>query len=167
MMTVFAKTEIAIEEIKGNTRTLNARHRQVLVMVDGKRTQDSLENFFVHYDVPDILNKLASNQFVETIEQQIRRLNQLKAANDLSYSKSIGNRIILEPKVLWPIQILMAENTKQHLGILGKNLITKIDAIEEYDELMSFMSQWHMAMRESKTGRYEISELMLQVSSMI
>ena len=166
-MTVFAKTEIAIEEIRGNTRRLNARYRQVLVMVDGKRSQDNLENFFVHYDVPSILTKLEHNQFVETIEQQSQRINQLKAANDLSYSKSFNQRIFLEPKVLWPIQHLMAENTKQHLGILGKGLMTKIHAIEDYNELMSFMSQWHMAMRESKTGRYEVKELMLQISGMI
>ncbi len=166
-MTVFAKTEIAIEEIKGNTRTLNARYRQVLVMIDGKRTQDSLQNFFVHYDVPAILTKLEQSQFVETVEQQSQRINQLKAANNLSYSKSFSQRIFLEPKVLWPIQHLMADNTKQHLGILGKSLITKIHTIEDYDALMSFMSQWHMAMRESKTGRYEVKELMLQISSMI
>lgn len=166
-MTVFAKTEIAIEEIKGNTRTLNARHRQVLVMVDGQRTQDNLENFFVHYDVPGILNKLASNQFVEPIEQQRERLTIYKAAYLQSSILISQQPILLEPKVLWPIQALMADSTKQHLGILGKNLITKIHEIEEYNELMSFMSQWHMAMRESKTGRYEVSELMLAVSSMI
>ena len=166
-MTVFTKTEIAIEEIKGNTRRLGARDRQVLVMVDGKRTQESLENFFVHYDVKDILSKLTNSLFIETIERQHQRLNQNKATNDQAFTQLSQQYIFLDAQVLRPIQSLLIETTRQHLGILGKDLIAKIENIKEYDELMSFMSKWHMAMRESKTGRYEVSELMLKISGMI
>ena len=47
----------------------------------------------------------------------------------------------------------IAETSGEHLGIFSRELLDKTERAQNATQLRACISQWHMAMQESRTGR--------------
>ncbi|MES2552031.1 MAG: hypothetical protein V4588_00030, partial [Pseudomonadota bacterium] len=144
---IYQKTPAGLAEISAAQKTLNFRHRQVLIMVDGKRDVDSLIQ---------LLRQPA-------LEQTLDELQHLGYIADIAMPSGISARFPLaaieltsQPKQdkLSDIQIseiraILIASTEQYLGIMGRGLKVKIDAAADDSQITTCASEWHMAMRES------------------
>lgn len=163
---IYEKSTAGQLEITGDRRALSMKHRQVLIMVDGKRTDD------------DIKNNLPNMNVAETIAD-LERLGYIY--NTASPAKSPSAISIVPPPALTPaapetpisaeqlaaVKEIMVTSTNECLGIMGRGMAQKIEAVQNRGELKVWVSQWHMAIRESRLGKPLASVLMEQVQHIL
>ncbi len=58
MDTIYAKSELAVREFEQNSRTLSLKHRQLLIMVNGRRTNRQIAQMFNSEQVVQMLADL-------------------------------------------------------------------------------------------------------------
>lgn len=65
------------------------------------------------------------------------------------------------------VRQIMVESIDTYLGILGKPLKQKVQATAPGHQLMLVISQWHLAMCESKRGREVQADLMEKIKDLL
>ncbi|HWT28738.1 MAG TPA: hypothetical protein VN084_04445 [Methylophilaceae bacterium] len=194
---VYEKSYSGHQELINNQRALNARQRQVLIMIDGKRTQDDLARYLQNLDVPEIIADLERQGYIHTpgkpgnsvkAPHHASGFGQAKlppaaptgvaqpqpnasspapipASNDAG-SASAQERP-LDSGTLAAVKVILSISAKEHLGLMGRPMIEKIEKIQDRAQLLTAISQWHMAIRESKSGRTTASVLIEEVNQLL
>lgn len=129
-------------------------------MVDGKRSADDLSKFISLPNVEKTLELLAKLGYVMSAH-----LQEAKVSN--GFTTTTSQALNLSADQLNDVKELLLKSTDEHLGILGRSLRRKIEETSNDDQMKISISQWHMAMRESKTGRDIAHVLMDEVKALI
>lgn len=151
---VYEKTATGIDEIAGNQRRLTPRQRQVLILIDGKRTLNEITQSLPRLTVAEIIEELAAQGFIQdpsrpkTIPQVIE---PVPSAPEISAEQLAATKNIL------------ISSTTEYLGLMGRTMSEQISTASSYEQLKACISRWHMAIRESKGGRIIADELMSKV----
>lgn len=168
---IYQKTALGQQEINLNARVLNFRQRQILIMIDGKRSLDELSKFFNNVDVPEILTDLEKQGYIHSA---INNTNSAASSNNnigltiqqpaapTAITSDSGEIALSENQVLI-IKDIINTSCDEYLGMMGRPIKLKVEAAGNYAQLKACISQWHMAMRESKAGREPAGFLMEQV----
>ena len=157
---MYQKTALGQQEINLSERTLNFRQRQVLIMIDGKRSLDDLAQYFSQINIKDILSDLEQQGYIHN--QDTKPFTPAKPAAPTTINTDSGEVQLSANQTLIIKEILLA-STDQYLGMMGRPVKQKIEAAETYAQLKACISLWHMAMRESKLGREPASFLMEEI----
>lgn len=177
---VYEKSFSGQQELNSNQRALNARQRQVLIMIDGKRTQDDLARYLQNLDVAEIIADLERQGYIHTPGQ----MRPLASTASIPHSAApvqsalaslpmpeaapvLDDERPLDSGKLAAIKVILSISAKEHLGLMGRAMIEKIEKIEARDQLQAVISQWHMAIRESKSGRATASVLIEEVNQLL
>ncbi|MDD2832556.1 MAG: hypothetical protein PHD12_00940 [Methylotenera sp.] len=157
---VYEKSAIGFNEFIAKNRTLNVRERQILLLVNGERTLDDLGKFFKKDLLIDTIHKLESTGY-------IIRPNQQQPLQPKQITHSVINTQVATAPIcqnqLTEVKEILIKACDDYLGIIGRNIKSRIEACENEIDLKSCISNWHMAMRESKLGRESASFLMEQI----
>lgn len=159
-MAVYEKSLIGWEELQSSQRVLNLRQRQVLILVDGKRSTGDLEKALQHAQVGEIIAELEQLGFISPIGAT--RV-QPKSVTNATPPEKNPDSLALSPRQIEAIQLLLIESTDQYLGVMGKALRDKIAHAENDSQIRACISQWHMALLESKSGRGNAHQLLQEV----
>lgn len=151
---VYEKTASGIDEITGNQRRLNPRQRQVLILIDGKRTLDEIAQCLPRLPVTDIMEELASQDFIQDPARPRTTAHRIEAASN---TPEISAEQLAETKSI------LISSTTEYLGLMGRTMAEQISTASSYEQLKACISRWHMAIRESKGGRMIADELMSKV----
>ncbi|HYG33040.1 MAG TPA: hypothetical protein VD810_08630 [Methylophilaceae bacterium] len=160
---IYQKSALGMHEIFSSERSLSTRERQVLVLIDGKRSTEELEGFFDKRQLREILAKLEQQGFTEPLD----------GATPLPHSPTYAtnyiaeSRIDLSPEQMASIKQILMNGADDYLGIMGRALKEKVQTTTDFKKLRNFISLWHMAMRESKLGRESAGFLMQQINQII
>jgi len=168
---VYEKSALGFNEFITDKRTLGVRERQVLLLVNGIRNLDDLEKFFKKDLLIDTIKKLESEGYIHLpIEQQQlqQKLQQQELSNHsfhttLSFLDTQNNAEPICPVKLAAVKNILIQAADDYLGIMGRAIKARIEACENEESLRQCISNWHMAMRESKLGRESASFLMEQI----
>ncbi|CAG0958511.1 hypothetical protein MTYP_00593 [Methylophilaceae bacterium] len=152
----YEKSLAGIQEITHPQRVLNARQRQVLILIDGKRSQDELEKSLNRLNVAEIVSDLERLGFIHDPAKP-------KAAFVPSQDRVELPEIT--PRQFTAVKSLMLDSTAEHLGLMGRPLVEQIKGVESHEQLRSCISRWHMALRESRNGHSLANDLMKQVQT--
>jgi hypothetical protein len=158
---IYQKSALGMQEIFSSERSLNTRQRQVLVLIDGKRSIDDLEAFFERRQLAEILLMLEQEGFTSMLDGPYTG-STAQAGQTLSESKTV-----LSDDQINIIKQILINGADDYLGLLGRSLKEKIHTTAEFKKLRHFISMWHMAMRESKLGRASADILMEQINNTI
>lgn len=188
MPVIYQKTALAHQEITASQRSLNFRQRQVLILVDGKRTSTELAQALSQQNVEGTLTLLYQEGYIEKVPLRHMQNGHTTAISHTSgfsneaglqtpSSTSLAKTETQQPaapsvvaaevehdlsiEVLNLIQTILLDAADQHLGLMGKPLKQKIMLVDTEKTLLVVLSQWHMAMRDSKSGR-DVAESLLQ-----
>jgi hypothetical protein len=161
---IYQKSALGMQEIFSSSRSLNTRQRQVLVLVDGKRSIEELESFFEKRQLKEILSSLEQLGFTEQLDASAPVMHP--AGNHATHALS-ETRITLSPEQVNAIKQILLNGADDYLGIMGRGLKEKIQVTTEFKKLRNFISLWHMALRESKLGRESAGVLMAQINHTI
>jgi hypothetical protein len=68
---------------------------------------------------------------------------------------------------LTAIKRIITETSIEHLGVFSRELLDKTERAENALQLRACISQWHMAMQESRTGREQCLDWLDQVTGLM
>lgn len=159
---IYQKSALGIQEIFSSNRSLNTRQRQVLVLIDGKRSTEELEGFFEKRQLREILATLEQLGFTEPLDAPALASARHYATHALSETS-----IHLSPEQINTIKQILINGADDYMGIMGRGLKEKIQETSEFKKLRNYISLWHMALRESKLGRESAGVLMAQINQTI
>lgn len=160
---IYQKSALGVHEIFSSDRSLTTRERQVLVLIDGKRSAEELEGFFDRKQLKEILAKLEQLGFTRQIDGPA----SVSHAPSHAINHIAESRIALSQEQMDSIKQILMNGADDYLGIIGRSLKEKIQATTDFKKLRNFISMWHMAMRESKLGRESAGFLMQQINQII
>ena len=156
---IYKKTSFGQEEVATPKKAIGLKERQLLIMVDGKRTSEDLGKFINIPNVKETLARLANLGLIISASYQ-------EPSKPFSYTATTSEAFVLTPAQMEAIKEKMLQSTDEHLGILGRNLRKKIEAVNDHEGMKTRISEWHMAMRDSKTGRDISHVLMDEIKSL-
>lgn len=181
---VYEKSFSGQQELNNSQRSLNARQRQVLIMIDGKRTQNDLERYLQNFDVAEIIADLERQGYIHTlgkakagsaaatiapnlIPTTASPVQSPQAQPATPPSAETADDQPLDAGKLAAVKVIMSISAKEHLGLVGRPMIEKIEKIADRAQLKAVISQWHMAIRESKSGRTTANVLIEEVNQLL
>lgn len=151
---VYAKTRKGHDEIVRPTFGLNTRQRRILAFVDGIKPLAALSGQFPVQEMEDIVFMLSGHDFIFLAsaipeEHASPRLPKnavhcLRSANSLTLTHT--------PEKIHKAKEFMLETATIHLGILGRDIIQKIESADCAHSLACLAGQWTMALCASKTA---------------
>lgn len=153
---VYEKTASGINEIAGSNRQLAPKQRQVLIMIDGKRSLQDIANSLPRVPVIEIIQELETQGFIlDPKASKSFKPSTLTPQNEAP--------LIISEEKMAETKTLLIASTTEHLGLMGRTMNEQIQSASSYEQLRTCISRWHMAIRESKGGRMIADELMLKV----
>lgn len=159
---IYQKSTLGIQEIASSQRSLSVRQRQVLVLINGKRSIEELEGFFEKQQLSDILASLTEGGFLLTLNAPL-----VASITQQTPHALLDISVVLSHEQINTIQQILLNGAEDYLGIMGRSIKEKILKIENSDHIKSCISIWHMALRESKLGRESAGFLMEQINQTI
>lgn len=161
MDTVYVKSERAVKEFEHGNRTLSLKHRQLLIMVNGRRTNSQIAQAINSEHAIQMLGDLEklgylinANLAKQVIKHKTAQETQLKSA-ELSHEHLVF------------IKTFLAEEAQLQLGIMSRDIEQSVASVQNADELKSCVSRWHMAIRESRNGRTVADKLMERLAHLM
>ncbi len=186
---VYCKTDKGRQEVGSRTHGLLARQRSALILIDCAKNMGVLANVIPLEELRETIPYLLEQGFVvlaESIREQARMAAAAAARSSLSArgqpdSKSAGrptaNQPAASPAVLTSAAPVLTQNVavvhkvkefmitmaNTHLGLMGADTIARIQRCHTAEQLFAAAAFWHMALRESKTGRLYAGAFLEQV----
>jgi hypothetical protein len=154
-LTVYQKSAAAIAELQAKERTLGGRHRQVLILIDGQRSRDEISQLLRIANFDTVIDELLAQALI--IDP-----NQPSSTTQPSSIHEIPPILLGEVSIA-TIRDIITSSSDTHLGIMGRPFKQRIMSAIHMHDIKACVSQWHMAMRESKSGRNVANALLSEV----
>jgi len=155
---VYIKSEKAMKELKGD-RTLSLKQRQLVIMANGRRPLSYFTNLFTKIDVKKELADLEKLGFIVDKSSPATPAQKLDNTQDLFEA--------LSPQHLSNIKYFLIMSLNKEVGIMGSQLAKSIEQLTYGEALKPFLSQWHTAIRDAKSGRKRADELVGQLNQLL
>lgn len=171
---VFVKTAKGRDEIAQRGSELNPRQRRVLIMIDGNRDLEALAALIPEQELADAITFLAQRQFIETAAEshkkpQLVALKKPEPADSPAAefvakhappllavvkpeAEPADNGLTKDPETIRQVKDFMTTTAQTYLGLLGSDVIQRIERAKDAAQLMSVVGHWHMALHDSKQG---------------
>lgn len=159
--TVFFKTEKAVEELSLRNHGLRPKARQILIMLDGKRTLSSLTSLISTSDLHSQLKELKASGYIceeSTLPPSAPPPNPTKTAEP---------ETPVDPVRLTRAKAYLIEISQQHLGLLATKLQREIAEAHDHTSLRVALAHWNMALRESRSGASIATPCLQQVREIL
>jgi len=163
---VYRKTAAGRAELDRRSAGLSPRQRQLLILVDGRRTEAELAALIGGSDaLAELLAVLRAKGLVadaaggdeETGHTTIQPAPEAPPAQ----------HSVLPDERLAAIHRLMKDSARQHLGVLARELDAVIEHARCPRTLQAAVARWHLALRESRSGQAEADTLLGAVRALI
>lgn len=162
---VYEKSTLGANEFTNEKRTLHFKERQVLLLINGKRTIEDLTQFFKKELLIETIQKLEQGGYIQ--QPLNHQANHELITPRATFFHENTNALVIHPAKISLIKTILMEATDDYLGLVGRNLKERIKECNNEDDLKSCIPKWHMAMRESKLGRESASYLMEQIYQIV
>ncbi len=169
---IFIKTTKGRDEIVRRSRELNARQRQVLILVDGVRQLHAINKMWPESEVIEIIDFLQQQDMIvarealaapsaTTDDALIAPAQDAVApgvSQDLAPPVAADTaapsmpQLTADPAHIAALQYFLAHSARTYLGLLCADICRRIDGAQDAAQLLSVLGQWHMALRQSKHG---------------
>jgi hypothetical protein len=163
---IYEKSTAGQLEITGDRRALSMKHRQVLIMVDGKRTDDDIKNNLPNLNVAETIADLERLGYIYNTASPVKPSPAVHIAPPSAITAA-PQETPLSVEQLAAVKEILITSTNECLGIMGRGMAQKIEAVQSRGELKVWVSQWHMAIRESRLGKPLASVLLDQVEQIL
>ena len=140
---IFFKTAKALEELSDRRHGLRAKARQLLVLLDGKRTVSDLASLIAQQDLLILIEELQREGFI----------SQTQAATPApTQTEPISPEATIDPVSLARAKAYLIEISQQHLGLMAAKLQQEIATASDHASVRAALAHWNMALRESRSG---------------
>lgn len=147
MSALLTKSAKGLAELASKDYRLDLRSRQVLILADGLCTLVRMQQLRPNLDVQTIAAKLVAEGYLNGGPPSIAPRIPPPAAKDQ------GQDIPLPPEKLAIVREIMTESTRNHIGLLGGDILRRVDTAHSLIQLKGCIAQWHLALRDSRGGK--------------
>lgn len=156
---IYVKSNAALVEFQQGNRSLSLRHRQLLIMVDGKRTDSEIAKIF------------NSNQAIAMLVdlEKLGFINSGKVSNQSVFNvhQAVPDSTPLSQEHIIYIKTFLSEEAQLQLGLMSRDIEQRIALVNNAENLKSCVARWHMAIRESRNGRTVADKLMERLAHLM
>jgi len=161
--TVFGKTAAGRAEVGQRSAGLSARQRSVLIMLDGQKP------------LAQIGPLVGEDEMLEAVEGLLRKGLVGITSAPAPVSKQPGAIAASAPAraagvgaaALASAREMMAAAARKHLGLLGSDLVRRIEDAKDESQLAGVIGLWHVSIRESKTGKPCAEDLLAEARALL
>lgn len=158
---VFHKTAKGIEEMEKRAYGLSPKVRRLLIMVDGKRSVDTLREMALSDDLTHTLGMLEEDGFIEVSALQTSAGLAPAPAGALPSITAFKD----EPPPDDPMRLQMSRNFMANtlnafVGALGTSaLVERLEGAQSLNELRACYDEWYQSIVTSRDGRRQAEAL--------
>ena len=171
--TVYAKTGKGRQEIEGRMYGLTAKERRILILVDAQRdAAEIIAAVGLMNEADALFARLHKDGFVHLVGRETTHVNVQSQAirAPTIFPVELGKATPSCPvdvEALALIKQIMAKATNEHLGLLGVDMVRRIDLANDADSIKSCIANWNMAMRQSRSGRDCVDKQLSQIELLL
>ncbi|OGB27442.1 MAG: hypothetical protein A3I66_06015 [Burkholderiales bacterium RIFCSPLOWO2_02_FULL_57_36] len=187
---IFIKTKKGHDEIAQRQFGLNIRQRRVLIIADGTKNISAIREVIPKDELEEIISFLAEQGFIAPGENHARkapatRAEKIVVLESIKNERSVAARHVSFPHsqkrsesshadepALLPdaekirqVKDFMTTTATTYLGLLGADVIHRIERAKGAAQLMIVVGHWHMALQESKQGNRFAAPYLEQVTA--
>ncbi len=142
------KTEKALEELADRRHGLRPKARQVLVLLDGKRSLAAIAKLIAASDLHPLIDELRESGFIRDDQPE----SPPPAMPQITSAPAPPQEEALDLVRLTRAKAYLIEISQQHLGLLAAKLQQEIATADNATSLRAALAHWNMALRESRSG---------------
>ncbi|HOB67022.1 hypothetical protein [Ottowia sp.] len=159
---VYVKTPKGLEEMVQRCHGLARRDRQILIMMDGRRTLADIERLVTHPDQAQVVSHLLADGFI-TLRAQ--------AASTPATAKEPASTTVAPPeddfKRMDMARNFMIGTLRTFLGASCSSLVDQLDACDHLEQLRAHYAAWREAMALTREGRKDLPDLEKRLASLL
>lgn len=162
---IFVKTPKGVDEMEHRTYRLHPRTRQVLIMVDGKRTRTALGGMVNVPDVDAVLQQLLTDGFIAPVAS----LSAPVSPPPVGGEHHLPFEIPVDPaERLKVARTFLINTTETFIGMFGSGLVEKAQEAKSLDDLRALVDDWYDAVVSgSGAGKKRGPELKAQLMALL
>ncbi len=150
----YVKAPKGIEEINNRTHGLPPRARQLLILLDGKRSSIDIAAMMPEGEGASLLANLLAGGYITVMPQNGPEAKEVeRPANDAERFNMAKN--------------FMRNTVLTFLGGMGSGVIGQIERCTDFDGLRTHYSTWRDAMELSKEGRRQLADLENRLAALL
>jgi hypothetical protein len=155
---VYVKTPKGREELVSRAARLSHRERSTLIMLDGQKRLDAIPALPPRPELDAIIAALLK---LELIAPQAGTAK----TPALATAPTVSALAPADAARLLRIKSLMIKSAESYLGLMGADLVRRVQKARDEPQLQAVLGHWHMAMCESKYGRAVASAQLAQIKA--
>lgn len=165
---IYVKTQKGVDEINKRSHGLPPRARQVLILLDGKRSIDDVTNMIPGDETLELLDDLFAGGFMEpqhenavvmapepkpaVVKSTTPKPVAAKPAAKAEFPKDDAARLEMAKN-------FMRNTVQTFLGGMGSGFISHIEKCHSFEELRKNFGPWKEAIELSGDGRKQLLDL--------
>lgn len=148
---VYNKTAAGRHEVAHRGAGLNARQRTALIMLDGQRDARVLETLMPAEQAAEILSMLMTRNLIAVALDT----GPVPPAQPAAVSVAAPAPVALPPgsALLTTLKGELIVAAETYLGVMAAEVVGRVRAAGDEDQLLRVLGHWNMAMQASKHGR--------------
>ncbi len=166
MSALLTKSAKGLAELANSVGNLDLRSRQVLILADGQCTLERMKQLRPNLDVQAIVAKLVAEGYLNG-DAPAAPTAPPRPQTPPPVASAPVQETPLPPEKLAQVREIMIESTRSYVGILGSDIIRRIDAAQSLVQIKGCIAQWNMALRESRGGKQVADQHLREVHLML
>ena len=180
---VYCKTAKGLEEIGKRQHNLQHRQRSTLILMDCAKNLGLISTAIPMSELEITVPFLMQSGFIVLAKNQPPQIKSSNAkphpiiTNDVNLvsAKSKSNiattanppHLTQNPESIATAKQIMNTTANTYLGLMGTEIINRIQRCHTSDQVLGAAAYWHMALRESKIGTVVATDLLADVKKML
>lgn len=154
MHAVFGKTQRGREELSQRGKGLNARQRSILILMDGARSLQMLTAIISPPELKETVPYLLQQGYIArpTAATAEAMTTEASPAPDHPDDGPAPVKLTQDAAKVRQVQDFMVTTSQTYLGLLGADVIKRIERAKNAEQLMAVVGHWHMALHGSRQG---------------
>lgn len=176
---VYCKTAKGHEEISQRHHGLLSRQRSTLILMDCAKSIGIISNAIPLVELEKTVPFLMQSGFIVLADAQREKTTQAATRqprlDDVNLTPSSPPTqiaqpapaaipaLIHNPEVIEKVKHFMITTANTYLGLMGAEIISRVQRCHNAEQLMAAVAHWHMALRDSKIGAAFAASFLEQV----
>lgn len=175
---VYCKTAKGHEEINGRHHGLLSRQRSTLILMDCAKSIGIISTAIPLPELEKTVPFLMQSGFIVLADAQREQASRIatkpkQILNDVNLVSTASKPAIIpappqptltqSPEVIEKVKHFMITTANTYLGLMGAEIISRVQRCHNADQLTAAVAHWHMALRDSKIGSTYAANFLEQV----
>jgi hypothetical protein len=157
---IYVKTPKGLEEINSRSFGLPPRTRQLLILLDGKRSSSDIAQMLPEGESEALLTNLVADGFVVPLQQAPAEVPSANSAARIERPQNDAERFEMAKN-------FMRNTVHTFLGGMGSGFISQVEKCTSIDELHGHSESWQEALLLSRDGRNQLVDLEKRLAALL